>query len=83
MLQNYKFHEALQAADSYKHDSQSQRHDGNCSFATAGEPRVRHPWYIQYLTKVMAEALAPLRLEHGWQTCGSPAVAKLQFPSCL
>ncbi|CAI9574634.1 unnamed protein product [Staurois parvus] len=24
--------------DSYKHDSQRQRHDGTCSFATAGGP---------------------------------------------
>ncbi|CAI9584747.1 unnamed protein product [Staurois parvus] len=32
--------------DSYKHDSQRQRHDGTCSFSTAGGPPVLHPWLI-------------------------------------
>ncbi|CAI9601440.1 unnamed protein product [Staurois parvus] len=26
-------------ADSYKHDSQKQRHDGTCGFSTAGGPQ--------------------------------------------
>ncbi|CAI9560569.1 unnamed protein product [Staurois parvus] len=31
--------------DSYKNDSQRQRHDGTCSFATAGGPSVLHPCF--------------------------------------
>ncbi|CAI9551136.1 unnamed protein product [Staurois parvus] len=51
-------------ADSYKHDSQRQRHDGTCSSAAAGGPQVVRP--------CPRSGVSNWRPSSCWETTSSP-----------